>query len=153
MDHQALTAALPPDARLILGDIGETMDEFVAQMTPDAPLCFVTLDVDFYSSTRHALKLFTGPPDCYFPYVTVYVDDVALPTHTRYAGEQLAMSEFNEANDLRKLEFDRFLMHSRVFKHAEWLAHMYKLHVLDHPRRNDVTRTGGAQFENPYLRS
>ncbi len=71
MDHQALTAALPPDARLILGDIGETMDEFIAQMTPDAPLCFVTLDVDFYSSTRHALKLFTGPPDCYFPYVTV----------------------------------------------------------------------------------
>ncbi len=44
-------------------------------------------------------------------------------------------------------------MHSRVFKHAEWLAHMYKLHVLDHPRRNDVTRAGGAQFENPYLRS
>lgn len=153
MDHQSLTAALPPDARLILGDLSETMDDFVAQLSPEAPLGFVTLDVDFYSSTRRALKLFTGPPACYFPYVTVYVDDVALPTHTRYAGEQLAMSEFNDANALRKLEFDRFLIHSRVFKHAEWLAHMYKLHVLDHPRRTDVTRAGGVQVANPYLAS
>jgi hypothetical protein len=149
MDHQAVRAALPPDAGLILGDLSETMDDFVAGLTPDAPLGFVTLDVDVNSSTRPAPKLFTGPPD----YVTVYVDDVALPTHTRYAGEQLWISEFNEANDLRKLELDRFLMHSRVFKHAEWLAHMYKLHVLDHPSRTDVTRAGGAQFENPYLRS
>lgn len=152
MDHQAVRAALPPDARLILGDLSETMDEFVAGMGPEGPLGFVTLDVDFYSSTRHALKLFTGPAACYLPYVTVYVDDVALPTHTRYAGEQLAISEFNEANDLRKLEFDRFLIHSRVFKHAEWLAHMYKLHVLDHPLRNDVNRAGGVRVENPYLR-
>jgi len=153
MDHEAVRAALPSDAQLILGDLSETMGDFVPQLTHEAPLGFVTLDVDFYSSTQHALKLFTGPPDGYFPYVTVYVDDVALPTHTRYAGEQLAISEFNHANDLRKLEFDRFLMHSRVFKHAEWLAHMYKLHVLDHPRRSDVTRAGGAGFENPYLRS
>jgi len=151
MDRQALVAALPPDARLILGDLSETMGDFVASITPDAPLAFVTLDVDFYSSTRHALDLLTGPPNCYFPYVNVYVDDVALPTHTRYAGEQLAMSEFNDANDLRKLEFDRFLVHSRVFKHAEWLSHMYKLHVLDHPRRNDVARAGGVRVENPYL--
>ncbi len=153
MDHQALVAALPSDARLILGDLSETMGDFVAGMTPEAPLCFVTLDVDFYSSTRHALELFAGPPDCYFPYLDVYVDDIALPTHTRYAGEQLAISEFNDANDVRKLEFDRFLVHSRVFKHAEWLAHMYKLHVLDHPRRNEVTRSGGVRVENPYLRT
>jgi hypothetical protein len=153
MDHHALAAALPPNARLILGDLSETMDDFVARMTPDAPVGFVTLDVDFYSSSVHALKVFTGPPECYFPYVHVYVDDVALPTHTRYAGELLAISEFNDANDLRKLEFDRLLVHARVFKHAEWLAHMYKLQVLDHPRRNDVTRTGGQRFANPYLRN
>jgi hypothetical protein len=153
MDREALAAALPPDVRLILGDLSRTMDDFVAGMTSEAPLCFATLDVDFYSSARHALKLFTGPPDCYFPYVNVYVDDVALPTHTRYAGELLAISEFNDAHEFRKLEPDRFLMHSRVFKHAEWMAHMYKLHVLDHPRRNDVTRSGGVRVANPYLRS
>lgn len=153
MDHHALAAVLPPNARLILGDLSETMEDFVAGMTPDAPVGFVTLDVDFYSSSVQALKVFTGPPECYFPYVHVYVDDLALPTHSRYAGELLAISEFNGANELRKLEFDRLLVHARVFKHAEWLAHMYKLHVLDHPRRNDVTKTGGQRFANPYLRN
>ena len=54
---------------------------------------------------------------------------------------------------LRKLDWDWNLPNSRVFKRAEWLTHMFKLHVLDHPERGDRTRPPeAATFENPYLR-
>jgi hypothetical protein len=154
MDTAALQARLPAHARLILGDLEETIDDFVAGSHRDAPLGFATLDVDYYSSSLAALRLFTGPAENYFPYVPVYVDDLALPTHTRFAGELLAIDEFNAAHDLRKLEFDRMLPYARVFKHAEWLAHMFKLHVLDHPIRRNVAGTGAAvHVDNPYIRS
>jgi hypothetical protein len=152
MDGAALEARLPSHARLILGDLEETIDEFVAAMGADAPLGFATLDVDYYSSSVSALRLFSGSAEHYFPYVPVYVDDLAHPTHTRFAGELLAIEEFNAAHELRKLEFDRMLPYQRVFKHAEWLAHMFKLQVLDHPTRRRLTGTGVAvHVENPYL--
>jgi hypothetical protein len=152
MERERLERRLPANARLILGDLEETVDGFVAGMTPDAPLGFATLDVDYYSSSVAALRLFTGAPESYFPYIPVYVDDLGRPTHTRFAGEQLAIAEFNEAHELRKLEHDGALPYARVFKHAEWLAHMFKLHVLDHPRRRDVAGTGTAvTVVNPYL--
>ncbi len=152
MQRDALVAALPSNARLVLGDLAETIEPFVASMSAGSPLGFAALDVDLYSSSKDALRLFTGPPDRYFPYVTVYVDDLALPTHTRYAGELLAIAEFNEEQELRKLEPDGYLVHTRLFKRAEWLAHMYKLHVLDHAERNDLRAPDRIEAApNPYL--
>jgi hypothetical protein len=152
MDRTQLAAALPPNAELIIGDLNDTIDTFVSSLRPDAPLGFVTLDVDFYSSSVAALRLFSGEPDHYFPYVPMYVDDLHLPTHSKYAGELLAITEFNEAHEHRKIEPDRILAYNRVFKNAEWLAHMFKLHVFDHPERIDLS--GGEQIiavKNPYL--
>jgi hypothetical protein len=152
MDKGALEASLPTNARIIFGNLRDTIGAFVATMSPEAPLGFATLDVDFYSSSKHALKLFTGSALCYLPYVTVYVDDIALPTNTNYAGELLAISEFNTEEQFRKFDFNRNLVYLRVFKHAEWLIHMYKLHVLDHPERNDLSRPPEiVAFPNPYL--
>jgi hypothetical protein len=152
LNRDEVAAQLPANARLVLGDLSDTIDGFVSSLSPEAPLGFATLDVDFYSSSTQALRLFTGPATCYFPYLPVYVDDVALSTHTHYAGELLAIAEFNEREEHRKLELDRTLVHARVFKHAEWLAHMFKLHVLDHPERNDLRRPDRVEVvENPYL--
>ena len=152
MDRARLERRLPANARLVLGDLADTVDEFTASLSPAAPLGFATLDVDYYSSSLAALRMFTGRPDAYFPYVPVYVDDLGQPTHSRFAGEQLAIEEFNAAHDLRKLELDTALPYSRVFKHAEWLSHMFKLHVFDHPRRRNVAGTGRTfKVANPYL--
>jgi hypothetical protein len=152
MDQEALESALPANAEIRLGPIGETIEPFVEQMDASAPLGFATLDVDFYSSSKEALRLFDGRPDAYLPYVTVYVDDLALSTHTPYAGELLAIREFNDEHELRKLDRDWNLRHTRVFKHTEWLTHMFKLQVLDHPERNDLSRPEEvARLENPYL--
>jgi hypothetical protein len=151
-DHAALQRALSPNARVVYGDLRDTIDPFVASLTPESPLAFATLDVDYYSSATHALRLFLGDARCYLPTVSVYVDDVHERTHTRFAGELLAIDEFNEENELRKLDVDRSLPFSRVFKHAEWLQHMYRLHVFDHPERSDVATQREVEVApNPYL--
>jgi hypothetical protein len=154
MDREALERSLPANAELHFGPIGETIGPFVEELGPEAPLAFATLDVDFYSSSKGALRLFEGRPEAYLPCFPLYVDDLALPTHTRFAGELLAIREFNDAHELRKLDWDWNLANGRVFKRAEWLTHMFKVHVLDHPERRDLTRPGAVvSLENPYLRS
>jgi hypothetical protein len=153
MDREALVRSLPENAEIRFGPIGETVKPFAEALGPDAPLAFVTLDVDFYSSSRDALRLFEGRPEGYLPVVNVYVDDLSLSTHTRFAGELLAIREFNDEHELRKLDWDWNLRNTRVFKNAEWLTHMFKLHVLDHPERSDLSRSEEvASFENPYLK-
>lgn len=152
MDREALERSLPANAEIHFGPIGETIRSFTEALGPQAPLAFATLDVDFYSSSKDALLLFEGRADAYLPYVTLYVDDLALSTHTRFAGELLAIREFNDEHRLRKLDWDWNLANTRVFKRAEWLTHMFKLHVLDHPERSDLSRSEQiASFENPYL--
>jgi hypothetical protein len=153
MDREALVSSLPENAEIRFGPVGETIRPFAEALEPEAPLAFVTLDVDFYSSSRDALCLFEGPPEGYLAVVPVYVDDIALYTHTRFAGELLAIREFNDEHELRKLDWDWNLRNTRVFKNAEWLTHMFKLHVLDHPERRDLSRPREiASFENPYLK-
>jgi hypothetical protein len=50
--------------------------------------------------------------------VPVYVDDIAMPTSNRFGGELLAIDEFNAEHELRKIDVDRTLVYTRVFKHA-----------------------------------
>jgi hypothetical protein len=152
MDQEALASSLPANAELHIGPLRETIDPFVAELGPDAPLGFASLDVDFYSSSKDALRLLTGRPDGYLPYVTFYVDDLALATHSRYAGELLAIREFNEEQELRKIDFDWNLQTTRIYKHNEWLNHMFKLQVLDHPERGDLSKPQRIEgLANPYL--
>jgi hypothetical protein len=153
MNRDALEAALPRNARLILGDLKDTVSPFVSSLDPAVPIGFVSLDVDYYSSAKSALALFEGAPSCYFPYVYVYVDDINQTSNSNFAGELLAIAEFNEAQAFRKLEHDWTLVHKRVFKHAEWLSHMFKLQVFDHPDRTDLTPPKQTYVRpNPYLK-
>jgi len=152
MDAERLSAQLPDFARLILGNVRDTVGQFVRELEPASPLGFATLDVDYYSSAVDAMGLFLGNADCYLPVVPVYVDDISLWTHNPACGELLAIREFNKQHDHRTIAVDTFLPHRRIFKHAEWLTHMYNLHVLDHPERNRLTPPETVlQVQNPYL--
>ncbi len=152
MDPAKLAAALPANARLVLGSLSETIPEFVASLKPESPIGYVVLDVDYYSSTVDALHLLDGPPDCYLPTTLVFVDDMDLESHNAWCGARLAVREFNDARTLRKIEHDDFLVHRRIFKHPKWLSQMHQLHVLDHPLRNDLERRPHTlSIHNPYL--
>lgn len=153
MDEQALRAALPSNVHLHLGPLTETVPRFADHLDPAAPLGFVALDVDYYSSTVEALEALRGAAEGYLPLVVVYADDVTLDEHNSACGELLAIAEFNAANPLRRLEQNPFLEHSRVFRRPAWLRQIYFFHLLDHPVRSAVrTTTTKRYLENPYLK-
>jgi hypothetical protein len=154
MDGPALAAKLPPNARVLYGDIAETVPGFLAGLSRAAPIGFVSLDVDYYSSARAALRVLEDPdPFKYLPLTTVYLDDVAFEGHNLWCGELLAVEEFNATHERRKIGKYNFLRQTRIFKNPAWIDHMYTLHVLEHPARTPghLPARRPLVLENPYL--
>lgn len=131
-----LRAALPSNAALIIGDLAETVPEFMRGVSQEAPIGFVSVDVDYYSSTVASLKIFEGEPRLYLPTTLLYLDDVQYAGHSEWAGEMLAVREFSESSEKRKIGRANFLRENRLFKRASWISHIYMLHVFDHPARH-----------------
>ncbi len=151
MDPEGLRAVLPPNAHLHLGPLHKTIPTVLAAAT-SAPIGFVSLDVDYYSSTVEALRVFAGPADGYLPLVVVYADDIALDSHNSACGELLAIREFNDATPMRRIEHHPFLENARIFRRPGWLKQILFAHILDHPARSTVAVSAVKRhIENPYL--
>src|SRR5579884_3449641 len=60
MDVEALRMRLPDSTRLVLGELEDTVPPFLESLSHDEPIGFVSVDVDYYSSTVSALKLFAA---------------------------------------------------------------------------------------------
>jgi hypothetical protein len=152
IDRSALMRALPHNAKLILGDIQETLPPFVAGLSASSPVGFVVIDVDYYWSAKECLNVFLGAADNYLPWTLVYLDDIGFESANPWAGELLAVREFNEENEMRKINLFRGLRHKRLFKHTSWFDQVYLLHVLDHGRRNVSEAPKEIKvLTNPYL--
>jgi hypothetical protein len=124
---QALMEQFPDWAHLVIGDINDTVPEFIEEFKQsNSRLGFVSVDVDLYSSTVPALKIFELDSNLYVPAVPMYFDDVNfLITYSQYAGEALAINEFNQRNDFRKIES------KEIFN----IENFHVCHVFDHPVR------------------
>ena len=83
-------------ARLILGDVRETVPKFI--LSDVSPVAFAGFDLDFYTSTMHALALFEADHRLLLPRVHCYFDDILGVTFGDQVGERLAISEFNESH-------------------------------------------------------
>jgi hypothetical protein len=153
MNHEALRAKLPSNGELILGQLQDTIAQFRDhRLNVSAPIAYVVIDVDYYSSTVDALKIFDGPAEAYLPLTLLYLDDVGLEHHNRFAGEELALREFNDAHPRRKAVRHDFLESGRIFRRAPWLKHMHFMHIMDHPIRSyGVNRAASIVLQNPHL--
>jgi hypothetical protein len=152
MDVERLRAALPEHASLVIGDLADTARAFVDGVDPRCPIGFVALDVDYWSSTVAALRIFEHPePERYLPRTPLYLDDITFASHNRWCGELLAVEEFNERNRWRKIERYSFLAHERLFRRSMWIDQIYNLHVLDHARRSTPEDRPPRAIDNPYL--
>jgi len=147
LDKDRLLESLPDNARLILGDIADTVPGFIKTISKESPIGFVAIDVDYYSSAKESLKVFEGNPELYLPFLLVYLDDVGdFINYSPWTGELLAVNEFNTENKLRKISFYSGLRGKRIFKNANWINKIYVMHVLDHTWRS-VNNTGNKVFE------
>jgi hypothetical protein len=155
MDFSALKARLPSNCELILGQLKDTIPSFIeSRLNAQAPIAYVAVDVDYYSSTVEALKIFEGRPEFYLPLTLIFLDDIAEDHHNPYAGELLAIREYNNAEEYRKICRHDFLECRRVFRNASWLKQIYYLHVMDHPSRMTTSnRVPQRVLRNPLLSS
>ncbi len=103
-DPAELRAKLPPFARLVIGDVGETIPDFEQEVRA-APIGFISFDLDLYSSTKRALPILNFAPESYLPGVALLFDDSnTVVTHSEWCGEAAAVREFNEESTLRKID-------------------------------------------------
>ena len=131
MDVDALRKRLNPRTQLILGDTRDTVPEFTRKV--DSPIGFASIDVDLYSSTNSVLALFEGPQRKMLRRTFLYFDDVSDPQvslFNRFAGELLAIDEFNDRNADVKIDVWRGLRSGRIFQESEWIEKMYIAHDL-----------------------
>jgi hypothetical protein len=155
MDIDELKRRLPSNVKIVIGDISSTIKEFLCNITAESPIAFVSIDVDYYSSTKDALLLFDGEPHLYLPRVQIYLDDLEDMAHNSWCGELLAVNEFNSTREMRKIERHKFLRGYRVFKNARWIDHMFQLHVLDNKIRCQISEhkiRAPIVLSNPYLK-
>lgn len=132
MDVPALQSQLT-SARLVLGDISETIPIFKERDDP-APVAFVAIDLDYYSSTVDALRVFDCPDEGTLPRVLCYFDDVVGPDHVLHndeVGELLAIREFNEQRAHAKILAINGLRAKRAVP-AAWNESMFAMHRFDH---------------------
>lgn len=139
MDVQKLKSRLNGRTSLVLGKIKDTVPRFVSEGHP--AVGFVACDVDLYSSAMDVFKLFSEPGKRMLRRVFMYFDDVDFQFNHRFAGELLAIEEFNQRNPLLKIDVWRGLKKDRVFRTQPWLDKMYVAHDLDAINKSSLARS------------
>jgi hypothetical protein len=138
MDEKKLRARLSR-AQLVLGDVGVTVEQWLRTGLKH-PVGFVAFDLDYYSSTVAALKIFDGARETHLPRVHCYFDDLAgnnLSCMNPYVGEHLAIAEFNASHPDRKVCLIEQLYNSRT-RWEDWIERMYAFHDFSHPDYNKL---------------
>lgn len=136
MDVPKLRARLKT-ARLILGDIRDVLSELLVSLR--GPIGFCSFDMDYYSSTASALRIFDASECTRMPRVLIYADDIYgyhdLNIMCEELGEECAFREFNHDQPAKRILPIRGLEHKRP-RPAAWNRKMYALHDFSHPLYN-----------------
>ena len=118
---------------MVIGDVAKTVPEFFESHNA-APVGFIAIDVDYYSSTVDVLRMFEAPAERMLPRVLCYVDDCIgddHEIHCEFVGELLAIREFNDSHDQRKIAKIHGLRHKRKIQQP-WNDMMFAA-PFDHP--------------------
>lgn len=137
MDVDALMARLKK-AELVIGNVTETIAEF-AERQDTLPIGFISFDLDYYSSTVEAFRIFEGKTNICLPRVYCYFDDIVgndCENHSEFVGELLAIKEFNVRHESRKIAPIHLLKHKRRMS-ATWNDKMYLYQDFSHPQTTD----------------
>jgi hypothetical protein len=129
MDEALLRSKLTPRTTLILGDVADTVPRFFDD-PGIPPVGFIAFDLDLYSSTACALRILSLPGKRTLDHVPVYFDDTEHSISHRFAGELLAIDEFNRDNDDVKIDRWRGFESDRPFPEASFLRKLYMAHDL-----------------------
>jgi hypothetical protein len=129
MDEQNLRKRLSERVTLLIGNVKDTVPKFLSQNT--IPIGFISFDLDLYSSTIDAMKVLSSTNRKVLNRIILYFDDIDFFFNHQFAGELLAISEFNQNNVHIKIDKWRGIQRNQVFKDSLWLSKMYVAHNLE----------------------
>jgi hypothetical protein len=123
-------------ASLKMGLVNETVPAFIQASPP--PVAFVAFDLDLYSSTKEALELLDAGHHLLLPRIACYFDDIMNRGSNEFAGERLAISEFNSMHPTRKLSLLHGLTYFLPPKSYSgfWSQKCFMAYIFDHPLYN-----------------
>jgi hypothetical protein len=150
MDEAKLRSRLQ-NARLRLGDLATTIPDALQDLRH--PFGFLAFDLDYYSSTMQAFRVFEGEPASRLPRVFCYFDDLMWPEracHGEFTGEYAAIRDFNAEHSDKKLAQLANLRWLRERARA-WNEQMYALHDFKHPRYAQNITPAGAEYRQLVL--
>lgn len=153
-DQAKLKKLLPEYATLIVAKLN--FEDWTRYIPEDAPIGFISIDVDYYSSTNNLLQhLKTVSFAKLLPNSLFYLDDVSLDNHNPFQGELLAINNFNRSSEMRKFEqYFMKLKHKQKFYNEPWLDQIFQFHCFDHPIRSSPYRDENGAVRilgNKYL--
>jgi hypothetical protein len=120
----------PMRTQLIIGDVRDTVPRFL-EIGNVAPLGFIAFDLDLYSSTKSALEILRNPKCKMLLQTPLYFDDIYdYITDHRWAGERLAIDEFNRTSDWVKIDYWYDLKYDKPFPEARYWEKMRVAHDL-----------------------
>jgi hypothetical protein len=134
-------------ATLLIGDVRDTVQSFGE--TNPAPIGFISFDLDYYSSTVAALRVLELPLTNLLPRVFCYFDDVAggpAYCYNEFAGELLAINDFNRSHDDRKLARIAGLRYNFRSLPTLWHEQIYVAHLFAHPMYNTPAHSGDQRL-------
>ena len=146
MDQAKLLARLR-FAKVVVGRISDTLPTFFEKYKP-APVAAVFVDLDYYSSTVEAFKLFEIGRENILPRTYMYFDDIIAPEdalYSAFAGERLAILEFNNEHSQQKISEAVYLRYGHN-NYGAWRNQIYIYHDFAH---RDYSRFLGASDATP----
>jgi hypothetical protein len=135
MDKQKVSSRLER-AKLHIGPVKDTLGDFINDRPP--PVAFISFDMDLYSSTRDALRIFEADHTLLLPRVFSYFDDIFGYTFNDFCGERLAIAEFNSnhvATKICPIYGLRYFI-PRAALAERWPDGMYIAHLFGHKMYN-----------------
>jgi hypothetical protein len=151
MDYQELRKRLRK-TELMVGPVAETVPKLM-QAELKSPIGFVAFDLDYYSSTKEALRIFDFDAATRLPRVFCYFDDLIWPEmacYNEYSGEYLAINEFNSEHAHQKIGKIPYLRWMRD-QPAYWNEQVYVSHDFEHPLYRVNTTPAGKKYTQKPL--
>jgi hypothetical protein len=154
MDIDKLRARLS-GSTLVIGDIANTLPTFAREHDP-APIGAIFMDLDYYSSTKDAFKLFEMHRSSLLPRVFLYFDDIVgddIALFSEHTGVLLAINEFNDTHDSQKICKTSYLgtrpypetWHHQIFIYHDFGSNDYCRFVSEESQQLPLTNVNSGQ--------
>lgn len=118
--------------KLMIGLVENKITDFIQSLP--SPVAFISIDLDLYSSTMHALRLLDSKQDLLLPRIHCYFDDIMGFNCCEYNGERKAIADFNASHEMRKIDLIYGLKYflPPAYANKDWSEQFFLVHIFDH---------------------